>query len=872
MSFEFKELGRDIGKTLFRFFSHRILWLLVITAVLFYILLAQLFQLQIVEADTFQPEPPRTATVTRPIAAPRGTIYDRHGRPLAVNQLSFVVKMDPSVEISNEALLELALLFERNDERFVDEFPISREAPFEFLFTGPSEENIRRQEHRWKDDMAVPNPWYATAEETWEFLRSPDNRHIRIDETLSDEDARRILNFRAPIFMQRLHNWDTYMPMPIIFAYDVSHATIAAIEENNALFTGVFVDTQTLRYYPAGRYMSHMVGYLRPITAAQLEANEHLGYTAFDLFGRAGLELSMEHFLRGQPGIQSFEVDGLGRRISTPVWDEEPQPGSRVFLTIDLALQEAAFHVLEDYLSEALIRRLNFHAGSAHHVSLQDVFINYVRGYHLDVRRLLEVEADNHAYPLLQYILARDPEANTQRESISNTQGLIIEGIHTGRITPAQMLLALIGTEQITDLDGTIATQLIEQPASALNVLIEKIRARELTPHVLNTDPSTGSAMIVCVQTGDVLAAVTYPSFDNNRLVNDFDSEYFRHINTLDPTHPMRNRPFMEAIAPGSTFKMFTAVAALEAGAIGPSTRIFDGVNFTSAGNPPVRCWHRGGHGSINVAQAIAVSCNYFFAESAFRLGNTRTGTTMQGIQTLNDYMAFFGLNSPTGVQIGERHLEFARTGFEGNQMASPELKEHMGMLHNPFSARTQHAWRDGDTVQVSFGQGYNAYTAAQMARGMAIIGNRGNTLPLTLVGNIENSHGTTLLRHEPTPEEFTVTVSESTWDAVFDGMRLATQPGVGGTAVGVFRNFPVAVAGKTGTAEHGQSGRFSHTAFGGFAPYENPQVAIYVNIPFGSTQAFSQLSAHIARDLFALALGIADVPEHPEPLNNLRV
>ncbi|MCL2218137.1 MAG: penicillin-binding transpeptidase domain-containing protein [Defluviitaleaceae bacterium] len=863
MKFELKELSRDVGKTLYSFFSHRILWLLVVTAVLFYILLAQLFQLQIVEADEFRPDPPRTTTVMRPIAAPRGTIYDRHGRPLAVNQLSFVVKMDPSVAISNEALLELALLFERNGERYADEFPISRDEPFEFIFPGTETERNCRQTHRWLDDLAVPNPWYTTAGEAWEFLR----HQFSINEDLSNEDARRIFNFRAPIFKQRLHNWDTYMPMPIIFAYDVSHATIATIEERNALFTGLFIDTQTLRYYPAGRYMSHMLGYLRQITAAQLEANAHLGYTAHDLFGRTGLELSMEHFLRGQPGVQSFEVNAAGRRISTPVWDVEPQPGSRVFLTIDLALQQQAFHILEDYLAETLIRRLNFRPGSEHHASLEEIFTSFVRGYNLDVRRLLEVEPYNHAYPLLRYVLAREPGANAQRESISAIQRHIIEGINAGRISPAMFLLALIGTEQISDPENEISELLTERPAAARDVLIQKIRARELTPQMLNMDPSTGSAVILCVHTGEVLAAVTYPSFDNNRLVNDFDNEYWRHINTLDPTFPMRNRPFMEAIAPGSTFKMFTGVAALEAGVIGPTTRIFDGVAFTRAGTPAIHCHARGGHGSINVVQAIAVSCNYFFAEAGWRLGNSRPEATLQGIQTLNDFMAFFGLNSPTGVQIGERHLEFERVGYFGNTMASPELKAHIGRANNPWAS---HQWNDGDTAQVAFGQGYNAYTAAQMARGMAIIANRGNTLPLTLVGHVEDNRGFTVLRHDTVPEEANVTVSDSTWDAIHEGMRLVTQPGAGGTGVGVFRNFPIIVAGKTGTAEQDRN-RFSHTAFGGFAPYDDPQIAIYVKIPFGSTQAFSQLSAHISRDLFGLALGLDNEPEHPTPLNSLR-
>ncbi|MCL2456218.1 MAG: penicillin-binding transpeptidase domain-containing protein, partial [Defluviitaleaceae bacterium] len=158
----------------------------------------------------------------------------------------------------------------------------------------------------------------------------------------------------------------------------------------------------------------------------------------------------------------------------------------------------------------------------------------------------------------------------------------------------------------------------------------------------------------------------------------------------------------------------------------------------------------------------------------------------------------------------------------------------------------------------------------AQMARGMAIIANRGKNFPLRLVGRVENFSGVSVLENKIVPIETQKNISQSTWDAVHEGMRLVTEPGAGGTAVGVFRNFPIRVAGKTGTAE--QIGtRFSHTAFGGFAPYENPQIAVYVNVPFSATRAYSQLASHIARDTIGAAMKINARPELPCELNVLR-
>ena len=873
MRYDLKDLLRDASTALYRFFSHRLLWLLVVIAVLFYILLAELFKLQIIEAETFRlAAPARTGYVTRPLPALRGTIYDRHGRPLAVNELAFVVKMDPSVRISNEALLELALLFERNEEDYVDSFPISREEPFEFIIAGSTEEQIRRRERHWKREMTVPDHENATAEETWHFLRE----HFDICPELSNQDARRIMNFRAKIFEQRFLGWAvTYEPTPIIFAYNVSPQTIAAVEEQNNFFSGVFIDIQTKRIYPAGRYVSHMIGYLRQITAQQLEQNEHLGYTAQDLFGRAGLELSMEHSLRGTPGLERFEINSAGRRISEPERYLEPQPGNRIFLTIDLELQIAAFYVLENALSEAIIGRLTQRPRNEPTVTLQDVFISFVNAHNLDIRAVLEADYDCYAYPMRQYILTRFPDATAHTlVNRQRIQSIITEGIERRRISPAKMLLTLLGTGQITDSCGTVAARLVSQPNTAQDVLIEKIRARELTPQLLNIDPATGSLIITCVHTGAVLAAVTYPSFDNNRLVNNFDNEYFTHINSLDPTNPMINRPFREARAPGSSFKMFTATAALEEGVIGPGTRIQSRGVFTAAGSPTIQTWNRIGHGNINVIQAIAVSCNYFFAESAFRLGGRGTSTvqTQQGIELLNKYMDFFGLNGHTGVEIGDHPIELRLRGHEGNTMASPDLQRFIYMERNPFAPASSIVWTAGQTSQISIGQGMNDYTVAQMVRGMAAIANRGVNYYLHLVGHTENFSGNVTHRTQPRYTQTDLEFSDSTWDAVIEGMRLVTEPGASGTAVGAFASLRpyIRVAGKTGTAQHGQN-RLYHSTFGAFAPYQDPEIAVFVAIPFGITTSYRQIAAQVARDTIKIALGLHNEPEHPEPLNKLR-
>ena len=120
------------------------------------------------------------------------------------------------------------------------------------------------------------------------------------------------------------------------------------------------------------------------------------------------------------------------------------------------------------------------------------------------------------------------------------------------------------------------------------------------------------------------------------------------------------------------------------------------------------------------------------------------------------------------------------------------------------------------------------------------------------------------------TPVETDVEISNTTWDTIHEGMRLVTRSGAGGTAVSVFRNFPIAVAGKTGTAEQIGS-RFSHTAFGAFAPVDSPQIAVFSHVPFSASRAFTQMAAHVSRDAIGAALGLDITPEQRQPLNTLR-
>jgi len=472
---------------------------------------------------------------------------------------------------------------------------------------------------------------------------------------------------------------------------------------------------------------------------------------------------------------------------------------------------------------------------------------------------VMEAEESSAVYALRGYVIERFPEATSHHNDHPQIRQFLIDGINAGRVTPAMLFTAMVDLEILSD-DNDFRSRAASGRFAANNLIIEKLQMGELTPQMINVDPSTGSVVVLCVRTGSVLAAVTYPSYDNNRLANRVDAEYYHRINALDPTHPMINRPFMEARAPGSTFKMITAVAGLETGVLTPTSTIRDRVVFTRAGHPPARCWASGGHGNINVSQAISISCNYFFFETSMRLGSNTT----QRIETLNRYMEFFGLNERAGVEVGEVADTFTRT-LTPNIMASPSRKQFNYLSRNEFAPRSQWGWTDGDTIRTSIGQSVNSYSTAMMAKYILQIANRGERLPLTLINTITSYSGEILHQVNPVPDYTGIIVSDSTWDVIHHGMIQTTEGW--GTATTQFRGFPIRVAGKTGTAQE-IDGRPDHQSFGGFAPIEDPQIAIYVMLPFGTTRQMPASATQVARDVIYAFLRPELTMERPVSTN----
>ena len=326
-----------------------------------------------------------------------------------------------------------------------------------------------------------------------------------------------------------------------------------------------------------------------------------------------------------------------------------------------------------------------------------------------------------------------------------------------------------------------------------------------------------GAAAVVSVGTGEVLALASYPTYD----LSTFNEDYDELVN--DQRLPMFNRATQGIYAPGSTFKMVTAVAALESGIITPSSIIQDRGIYTYYKDPQPMCWiysQTGStHGRINVSQAITDSCNYFFYEVG----------RLTGIRTLDSYASQFGLGQSTGIEIGD----------SSGVLASPEWAES----HDQ-------EWTDGQTITAAIGQSYNLFTPLQLANYVATLVGGGDHYQAHLLRNVKAYDNSRLLYMYDDKPMNTVEISDSTLSAVTRGMHELT---VSGSVAYAFENCVVSAGAKTGSAQVGTD--IANGVFVAYAPYEKPEIAVAIVIEKGgSGAALANTAVEIINSWFSRA------------------
>jgi len=352
----------------------------------------------------------------------------------------------------------------------------------------------------------------------------------------------------------------------------------------------------------------------------------------------------------------------------------------------------------------------------------------------------------------------------------------------------------------------------------------------DIQSHPNTSDAASGAAVVLDVNSGEVLAMASYPTFDPATFNEDFDQ-----LNA-DPLRPMFNRAISGTYAPGSTFKALTAIAALQEGVVTPNTAIEDKgkYKYYEDYQPACLIWSMTGatHGMVDVREALQESCNYYFYDVGRRLG----------IDNLKKYGDLFGFGQKTGIEI---------SGESSGIFASPEYRNKIG-----------ETWYDGDTLQAAIGQSDHLFTPIQIANYIATIANGGTRYKPFLVKSIQSYTDSGAGRDTQSTVLNDIALSAANYQAVMGGLKAVSQSG---TASSVFANYRVEVGSKTGTAT--VSSGSANGIFIAFAPFNSPEIAIVIVVEHGGS---GSAVATVAKDVFDAYFDLQQVEDQIVKANTL--
>lgn len=384
---------------------------------------------------------------------------------------------------------------------------------------------------------------------------------------------------------------------------------------------------------------------------------------------------------------------------------------------------------------------------------------------------------------------------------------------------------AVAGSDVILTIDANL--QAATEKALANN--IKKIASGGFSKR---SDAKAGAAVVMNVKTGEILAMASYPDYEPELFVNGISQKKLDEYNKGDNIF---NRAISGVYAPGSTFKMITAIAGLETGVITPTEKINDIGVYKKAHEPACWIWNSYGmsHGWLNVTEAITHSCNYFFYEVGYRAT----------IDNIAKYAKYYGLGEKTNVE-----LPMEEKGIVATRDKAKERGDE---------------WQIGETLSAAIGQSYNSYTPIQMAKYISMLANGGEPIDVTIVKSINDVNGNQVSKEDITKfvnaklgltkeKKENLNIKKKNIDAILKGMKGVTSE-EGGTAYSTFANFNIELGGKTGSAQTDVQGKINGW-FVGFAPYEEPEIAVVVLVENAGSGSYT---AEVARDILQEYFGM---------------
>lgn len=942
---------KTVKKWISDFFQKRSFILSLIFIIFAYILIRHLFELQIINGESYLERFTTQIKTETPIPSTRGCIYDSDGNLLAYNKLSYDVTFQDlgSYETTRERNLTInsylykimQILYDNGDDVYTKFAVVINDAgEYEYTKSGfnllrfkadvygePYTEDLTEEQRSISAEDMVKElggdgkyGYGVLVDYTPEELEQ-----YGLPKKLSDEDALKIIALRSAI---NQNSYQKYVSTTI--AKNISERSMSRLMESKGYYVGVDVVESSIRIYNESLYYANIIGYTGPISAEEMKSlNSQVGenvYDSTDIVGKVGLEQYFEKELQGVDGKKTVFVNNLGKILQEAAV-VEPQAGDDIYLTIKTSWQKAAYQLLEQYIAGIVWQyTYDYKEFDNSQVSTNEIVIPvYDIYYALFENNVLSVshlesddasELEKQVYQefcvreaeifdeLKSNLLSEDPKPYKElseemrvyidyltaitmpelgilkEDAIDETDSVYLQWTKDETLSLREYLTYAISQEwmdiskiitesQFMDTDEiyenlcdyleeyikddhnfskkvyrymiqddrlspqTVCRLLFDQgilkedtasyeglkdgSVYSFDFIKDKIYSLEIHPSSLGLAPCSGSMVITDPNNGNVLACVTYPGYDNNRLANDMDEEYFEELVT-DKSSPFFNKATQELTAPGSTYKIVTAVAGINEGVITEDetiscTGVFEDVD------PPIKCWigPDGMHGAISLATAIQESCNYYFNAIGVRLGNLGAvngeADDETGIAKLEKYASLFGFDQETGIEMDE---------------STPHIS-------------------DNAMAPSAMGQGTNAYATVQLARYAATIANGGTCYDLTLIDKITDYSGRTIIDKTPVIHDY-VEASDYTWSTIKNGMHQMIEQNQ------YWDGIEIQMAGKTGTAE--ETGVPSHALFIGYAPLDDPSIAIACRISNGYTSANASL---LAKDMIRYIFNLAD-------------
>ena len=538
-----------------------------------------------------------------------------------------------------------------------------------------------------------------------------------------------------------------------------------------------------------------------------------------------------EAYLSGQDEVYSFIRDELLSDNPTAYKDlggqvadgEENFAKSYFSLTYDALLQSG-------YLIKDKVDKNNevYKAYKTNETISLEEFLKYAleNGW-VDVSKL--DLSDKYVGAEQTYNSLVDRTIGLLKESDTFTKRIYKYLVYNRKISGNDICLALFDQGILERDEKAVSSLRSGNGSAAYEFMKAKISSLEITPAQLAMDPCSAAVTIVDIYTGDVLACVSYPSYDNNRLSGSIDAAYYRQL-VNDLSSPLYNTATQAQKAPGSVFKLVTTAAALEEGVV-TSDEIIDTQGIFTKQGLSLACsyyttYHES-HGKLNIIRAIAQSCNYFFSEMGWRLSLATNSkgeeayNEPKGLSVLDEYATRLGLGSKTGIQLNENE---------------PHIS-------------------DEAPIPSAIGQGTNVFSNVQLARYLATLANGGDIYDLTLIDKITDSDGALLEDPEPVLSGKSE-LQKGTWNSIHAGMR-AVATDNSGTKKNI--TCDVEIAGKTGTAEENKL-RPNHANFISYAPYNNPEIGVATTIIFGYSASNSVKITSDVYDFYYGKLTLDDI------------